>query len=228
MFDAKDNTVSAEHQIRRSGEISFLGKENAPFKILILGNSITRHGPKPEIGWEHDFGMAASAEERDYVHRLFALLTERGLDVRFYIRQASYWEVHFRDEDVLSHFVGEREFSPDLILFRLGENAASRVADEAESREFEGKLRDFIAYLNPHGCPVVYTTGFWRSALVDDAIVRVSAGVGTVVDLNFLGRADENMAIGKFSHRGVAHHPGDLGMERIARLLAPVIEALLT
>ena len=39
------NTVPAENQMIKSSEISFLGDPNAPLKILILGNSITRHGP---------------------------------------------------------------------------------------------------------------------------------------------------------------------------------------
>ena len=32
-----------------------------------MGNSITRHGPKEEIGWPYDWGMAASAFEHQGV-----------------------------------------------------------------------------------------------------------------------------------------------------------------
>lgn len=226
-FEARDNTVSAENQVVLSSEVYRLGDPAARIKILILGNSITRHGPKPEIGWNYDFGMAASEPEHDYVHRLYRHLIRGGYDVQFYVRQASYWEVHFRDDDVLDHFREEHELSPDLILFRMGENAAKFVNTDIESAEFEEKLRELIAYLNRCKSPVVYTTGFWRHAPVDDAIVRASAGVGAVVDLNFLGRSEENMAIGQFAHNGVAHHPNDRGMACIASILTPVICALL-
>ena len=49
--------------------------------MLIVVNSITRHGPNKEIGWDGDWGMAASCPECDYVHRLFSMLKEDGNNV---------------------------------------------------------------------------------------------------------------------------------------------------
>ena len=50
-MDIRDNTVSAVNQMINSSELSFLGNEKAQTRILVVGNSITRHGPNQEIGW---------------------------------------------------------------------------------------------------------------------------------------------------------------------------------
>ena len=64
--DIINNTVNAENQTREKTKIVI--NPNEKIRILFLGNSITLHETKPEIGWNHNWGMAASAEENDYVH----------------------------------------------------------------------------------------------------------------------------------------------------------------
>jgi hypothetical protein len=49
----------------------------APLKVLYLGHSMTRHGVAPKIGWTNDWGMAASAREKDYAH-----LVARGIEAK--------------------------------------------------------------------------------------------------------------------------------------------------
>ena len=82
MANIDENTVEGFNQIKESDLISYIGNSDAPLKILIIGNSITRHGPKPEIGWNRDWGMAASCEENDYVHRFVTKLNENNIRVR--------------------------------------------------------------------------------------------------------------------------------------------------
>lgn len=73
--DIFENTVSARGQLKDSEYIKYTFKEGAKLRVLFVGNSITRHGVKEEIGWMRDCGMAASCLEKDYVH-----LVVKGLE----------------------------------------------------------------------------------------------------------------------------------------------------
>ncbi len=44
-------------------------------KILILGNSITEHGAALNMDWFGNWGMAASAKEKDYAHLVIGAIT---------------------------------------------------------------------------------------------------------------------------------------------------------
>ena len=213
----KENTVSAENQMIHASELSFLGDENAPIKILIVGNSITRHGPCAEIGWNRDWGMAASAPEKDYVHRLYAKLTEAGQNVYMRIRQCSFWERNYLQEDILLKYNPERDFQADIVVFRLGENVL-----EADKPYFKEALVKFIAHICPKG-RVVFTTCFWKNDIIDQAIEDVAKERGDIcINGNFAIEA-KNMALGQFEHGGVAMHPSDAGMEEIAKSIFEVM-----
>lgn len=209
-MNIQENTVSAENQMINSSELSFLGNPNAPLKILVLGNSITRHGPKADIGWEGDWGMAASTPEKDYVHRLYQKLTESGREVYMRIRQSAYWERNFREEACLSRFAEDRDFGADLIIFRVCDNVP-----EENAPCFADAIRQFMAYLGAKLGTVVFTTGWWERPDFDNAIRQVAKEMNCPCAETLC--TDPSMkAYGKFAHSGVAAHPGDSGMEMIA------------
>lgn len=214
MVDIKKNTVSADGQMKNSSELYFLGREDAPRRILIMGNSITRHGPNADIGWHGDWGMAASAPEHDYVHQLYAMLCEAGEDVRIMVRQASFWERHLQEADVLSHYEDERDFKPDVFLFRLGENVP-----EDSHAAFADALRQLSAFICPPSGRIVYTTCFWWHDSIDADIATVARERGqTCLNIHF-AEDHRTMALGQFAHEGVAMHPSDFGMKCIAKAI---------
>lgn len=49
---------------------------DGPLRVVCLGNSITRHACRPEVGWYADWGMAASDSTKDYCHVLEHRLNE--------------------------------------------------------------------------------------------------------------------------------------------------------
>src|SRR6187399_1258250 len=62
-------------------------------KVLFLGNSITLHGPAPDIGWKGNWGMAASEKHLDYVHLLVADIAKTaGAPPRIMVRNIAAFE----------------------------------------------------------------------------------------------------------------------------------------
>ena len=211
------NTVPADNQMINSDVVSFLGDPKAPLKILILGNSITRHGPSESIGWFYDWGMAASAPEKDYVHRLYTMLTESGKDVYMMIRQAAHWERNFKDPACLNEYQSEKAFQADIVVFRLGENVVKENFPYLKEA-----TKEFLAYLTPPNASVLLTSGFWKNEERDRAIMEAALEMGYPC-IDIAHTDDSMMALGKFAHHGVSIHPGDEGMEMIARKILEAI-----
>ncbi len=217
MIDIKNNTVDASNQmVNVSSIVSYMGDEKAPLKILVMGNSITRHGPKSEIGWERDWGMAASAPEKDYVHLLYAKLCAAGVNPYMMIRQASGWEIGYLNEDILDKFAEERAFDADIVVYRLGENVKKDMKPA-----FREKLEAFIDHICLRG-KVIFTTCFWKNEVVDDGIRDLAQKRGEVC-VDIVCTAEDQMALELFAHKGVAMHPGDKGMEMIAERVAQAV-----
>ena len=209
MKDARENTVSSKNQLPVSSSVYYLGREDAKKRLLIVGNSITRHAPSAGLGWFGDWGMAASAKENDFVHVLERMLEEAGIDVLIKVHQLATWERGHSAEDALVPLTPDREFNPDALLFRLGENV--NVVEG-----FREHLAEFVNYVCPNG-KAVFTTTVWKKEGINDAIISVAEERGEpLIELFDIGKNEKYMAIGQFEHRGVAMHPSDAGMEFIA------------
>ena len=92
-------------------------------KLLFLGNSITQHGPKPEIGWAGDWGMAASALDKDYVHVLAAQIGKAaGGQPRILAKNIADFERGHPTYDIAAGMKDELAFRPDVVIVAIGEN----------------------------------------------------------------------------------------------------------
>ena len=218
--DLITNDVPAVGQLKRSDCISFETTENADIKLLFLGNSITRHGKAENLGWCGDWGMAASSKENDYVHKLISKFCQKGIKVSVCIANLSDWE-RTRNMDLLfTKYLSALRFNADYVIVRLGENACP----DKYLSEFElcyGELTDLFSR---NGAKIVLTDLFWEYEPFDNFVAELAKARGyAFAEIHDLGNDDEMKAIGKFSHNGVAVHPGDKGMAEIAERIFRVL-----
>ena len=199
------------------------------FKVLVYGNSIALHGAHPEIGWTGDWGMAASARENDFAHLTIAALEERrGESADYRIRNLALLERNFTTNLAeFAELADDIAWAPDYVVIAIGENVPTPSDSEsvAAYTEFLRSLARPLA--ESVGRPVVVMRSpFWRNETKAMCTAQVARNVGAIyVDAGALGDNDENKAFGLFSHSGIANHPGDLGMRRLANLILDGIDA---
>ena len=212
----RENTVSAEKQV---SEVILRSAEEGSPKILFVGNSITLHGIKPDIGWHWLWGMAASAKEKDYVHQTMRMVREIAPEAGYLILQAADWERGFwKAPEEFESLRTAREYGADILVIRLGENV---IGEKMQENDLTAALVRLIGYLNPTGqAQVIVTDMFWPNPVKDECAGKAADAVNAqFVSINHLGTMDEMKAIGLFEHAGVAAHPGDLGMLKIAEAI---------
>jgi hypothetical protein len=189
-------------------------------KILFLGNSITFHGPAKDIGWTGDWGMAATAREKDYVHRLVDRISrEAGGVPKVMIRNIAGFERKPTDFTIREALKQELTFEADVVILAIGENSQSPKTDEDRNRFADG-LRYLLAELGQHGHPKFFVRSeFWPDAEKDRLLKKACDNAGGIfIDLGKIAIDPTNSARSErnIEHAGVAGHPGDKGMAAIA------------
>lgn len=190
------------------------------FRVLVYGNSIALHAPKPDIGWTNDWGMAASAPEKDFAHLVVAGLEAKlGKKADFRIRNIAALERNFTTNlATVAEISEDAAWKPDYVVIAVGENVPN--IDSSSAAAFRKFLSGIARPFTDAGSRVVMRSPFWRNDVKAECTKEAAAEVGaTYVDAGPLGAKEENKAIGLFAHSGVANHPGDLGMRRLADLI---------
>ncbi len=203
------------------------GEAPQPMRIVFLGNSITRHGPKPSIGWEGDWGMAASAEAKDYVHLVIdALAKTAGVKPEVRVVNVSEFERNHGSFDLEARLKPYVEFRPHIIVVAIGENVPALKTDEARD-VYRSSFTRLLDHLKRGGEGALFVrSSFWANAVKDDIMRQACAAAGgTFVDISHLAGDESNFARSErqFDHAGVAAHPGDKGMKAIAEALVQSI-----
>ncbi len=209
------------------GDIMYHGiKAN---KVLFLGNSITKHGPSAKIGWTGNWGMAASAEDKDYAHLVLKGIAETtGKEPEAMIANIATYEREYATYDLDTGLASQFAFKPDLVIVAIGENVPNPADDQAKAALL-ASVTKLLQKLKANGNPTILVRScFWPSAAKDAALKQACAEVGGIfADAGPLGRDEANFARSErqFEHQGVANHPGDRGMQGIADLILKALAA---
>ena len=192
-------------------------------KVLIVGDSITNHGPKADIGWTTHWGMAASAMERDYAHLFLAKVAaaQNGMAPDSLI----FAEGGGKITDKVNFLDRFKAYQPDLAVIQLGENDNDTVTPEGFQAPYE-RILQAVREGNPK--VAILCCGVWSPPsgnAVKDGFIRNACQKynAMFVDLGAVNKDPVNKAGGEFpgryAHNGVAWHPGDKGMQGYADAL---------
>jgi alpha-galactosidase len=210
MQDFQVNVVPAENQNNKN--VYIFDKPNAKIKILFAGNSITKHEPKPEIGWTNDCGMAATSLQNDYVHQFVKMVQDAfNVPVSYAIAQVAHYERSFFNETPDVTYSDAKNYNADLIICFYGANVPKTYdVDLNPKKTFKTAYLDMRNYLSNGRAKVISSMGFYIRPVLEKEKLAVCNETGdTYVDIDDIRSLDE-------AH-GLFNHPSDLGMGLIAK-----------
>jgi hypothetical protein len=183
-------------------------------KVLILGNSITQKSPAPALGWYGNWGMAATSQDSDYVHRLIGKMKTKNAKVEVSYGSAggferAFWKIDYK------YFEKYKDFNADLIVLEIGEN----INDSIANKDSLGiHLTELVNYLSSNKkVDVCMASSFWPKTNVDRIFDSLCTAKHWIfVNLNGLYKDPANASHSRFVNRGVGAHPSDAGMRNIA------------
>lgn len=198
-------------------------KNDAPLKIVFIGNSLTLHGPAAAIGWDHNHGMAASAPAFDYVHQVIRKLSLKQDEASF--ENFSDLERSPIDARDAGHRLRDIQInSNSIVVLQLGDN----VSTNQELQVLCDNLCKIIPIFKEKTRRVMLVSTWWESPPKDQLLQKLcelfKVRYVFIGDL-FKSESNRDRASRRHGHEGVNNHPGDWGMAQIAKRIQTAIEA---
>ena len=225
---ASANADAAEKKYKTIGT-------GTPYKILALGNSITKTA-YTEIWWGY-WGMGASSREKDYIHVLQSMIAADH-ETTVKLQNFSVWEqpesYGLTRTDILSQLNGlMTESRYDLIILELGENIVN-------AGDLKNDYQNFINYLQASqpDAQIVILGDFWDNKPVDQAEKAVcKSNKLSYIDVSDMRNSDFYVGMGAVvqgddgklhivRNSGVAMHPNDTAMAVYASRIYEVLTNL--
>lgn len=222
MKDLQENIVPATEQ---NAANFYVHTPNAKGKrFLFVGNSITKHGIKPSIGWTRDCGMAASAPGKDYVHLLELKILQKIPDACFAILQVAEYERTFLQQTPAQLYAAApqvKSYAPDVAIFFFGANVPKEYDTmEHPEKSFGQAWEDLRRYLDTGHTTFLHAQGFYIRPVLDAEKAQIAEKYREpLIPM-------EDIRIREDTH-GLFNHPNDFGMQCIADRFYTYLEPIL-
>lgn len=207
----------------------FDAQSDTTISVLILGNSITLHSVVENLMDAPARGMMASTPNNDYVHQLIKMIADKKkANVDYSVANIAEFERNFTQTqfDIMSKLSNAKNIKPDYLIVQIGENVSEE--DIKTDNEFHDA---YMALLDkfPQSVKII-TIPFWSSKNKQNIITQVALDSDSyLIDLSHLGNGidRDNFASSEhdYSNPSVGMHPGDYGMENIARTIFTIFNA---
>lgn len=187
--------------------------EKKDIRVLILGNSILKHGPNNEIGWNYDWGMAATSPDKDFLHVYNKLMqtSNKYNYVDIYSKNIASWENDFSYN--LNEYVDISTLTYDILIVRLGENVTNTF-------EYYNALHTMINFFKTQNTKVILTGIIWENSIKENIHRQLSLDYGyDYISFEDFRNDSQNFSWNMFNNGAVSAHPSNQGMQNIAELL---------
>ncbi len=188
--------------------------------IFIIGNSLSRHAPRPDIGWQLDNGMAATEPEKDYAH----IIRKRVSELTG--READLTISRMNMEANMAGLPVKMPEHADIVILQVGDNYKGKLAPE-EARKRYGNMLKTLKETYPGA--VIVAVSDWRSGPTE--LMRTAAAANDIpwVSIKAIGQNPKMSAAAEkhFSAWAINWHPGNAGMAAIADEIWKTLKPLL-
>lgn len=186
-------------------------KPNPSYRVVVFGNSITYAPATPTIGWNGNWGMAATVQDSDYVHILTSRLKSSDQLNELMFKNIAAFENEFDTYNIDANLKAYRDFKPDLLIMRIGEN----VTRKAESALFEQKYIELLNYFksaNPN-IKILAVGSVWPEREMSDNVLKKHS---EYISLEEMHTDLSYFAFGLYANPAVESHPSNKGMRHIS------------
>ena len=205
--------------------------------VVCVGNSITEHAPSPGIGWENNWGMAASSAEKDYVSVLENMVAmeypdyyvDVNISAAYPFEKSVTTSLDYDYTQILESSIGVdiKKYNPDVITFQWGDNVKNCTRDSYAYAL--GQVVDYCRKVKPD-MAIIFSQHFYGSSGDDKclAVEDVAKAKGVSYVKLYPLCTTENKAFKEYPDKTAFNsHPGDKGMEEIAKTFFAAVKKAL-